>query len=337
MGTRKITIDDLRVEMFVVELDRPWIDTPFLFHRQKIKNQEQIDRLIKCGIREVVIDTEKGIDLDLDREPEKSDEAGYEPVKTGSVPPEVSEHQDIDPLKFDEELPQAKKITADVKCLMRDVFKDVRMGRDIKLSEVRQKVSDIVESVFRNRDALWCLAHLKDHDEYTFAHSVNVCILMVSFGRHLGIPRERLTGIAQGGILHDLGKTQIPEDILNKPGKYTENEFNVMKRHVTLGAKILRQYSDILQDALLVTLQHHERYDGTGYDQRLYGEEISLAGQIASIADVYDAMTSERVYRKAISPHLILKKLYEWGDTLFNRTLVERFIQCIGISPLVHL
>ncbi len=134
-------------------------------------------------------------------------------------------------------------------------------------------------------------------------------------------------------MLHDIGKTQIPESILNKPGKFSEEEYTTMKRHVSLGVEILNKHDHIPQEAALVTSQHHERFNGTGYPQHLYGDKISLFGQIGSMADVYEAMTYDRVYRKATSCHSSLKRLYEWGDTLFNRSLIEKFIQCIGIYP----
>lgn len=336
MSTKRIPIQHLRVGMFIVGLDRPWLDTPFLFHKKKLKTQEQIDKLINYGIKEVVIDTEKGIDSetepDLSKDKDKDEIKPVEFKKTSS-PPFKTELQDNDPSKLREEMPQAKKIKTEVTQLMKGIFKDARMGKSIELQDVKQKATEVVESVFRNRDALWCLTHLKEHDEYTFAHSVNVCILAISFGRNLGMSREYLKNIALGGLLHDIGKSKIPERILNKPGRFTEEEYSIAKRHVELGAEELRQHKDIPEDSMLVTLQHHERWDGTGYPQGLNGDAISLAGQITGITDVYDAMTSERVYRKAIRPHLILRKLYEWAGTLFKRTLVEKFIQCIGIYP----
>ncbi|HBI24933.1 MAG TPA: phosphodiesterase [Nitrospiraceae bacterium] len=334
MSTKKIPIQHLRVGMFIVGLDRPWLDTPFLFHRKKIKNQEQIDKLIDYGIKEVVIDTKMGIDSktepDLSKDKDEIKPVEFEKTSFASFKTEL---QNDDPFKLREEMPKAKKIKAEVTNLMKGVFNDTRMGKSIELRDVKKKVTEIVESLFRNRDALWCLSHIKDYDEYTFSHSVNVCVLTASFGRHLGMSKERLKDIALGGLLHDIGKSQIPEGILNKPGKYTQEEFNIMKCHVEMGADLLHKYKDIPEDAMLVTFQHHERWNGTGYSKYLHGDEISLVGQITSICDVYDAMTTERVYRKATQPHLILKNLYEWGDTLFNRALVEKFIQYIGIYP----
>lgn len=332
MPLKEVPVHKLRVGMFVEELDRPWLDSPFLFHRKKIKTQEQIDEFVKYGIQNVMINTEKGLDCE-----EKSILNQYEKShlvvssKTSHVPPPKPQY--ADPVELKEELPRAKEIKSNVSRVVKNVFNDVRMGKAIELKEVRAQVSSIVDSVFRNRDALLCLSNLRDYDNYTFIHSVNVCILAVSFGRHLDMPKTKLENLGLGALLHDIGKTQIPESILNKPGKYTEDEYSIMKRHVALGMEILRKHENIPTEAMLVTSQHHERYNGSGYPQRLYGEKIDMIGQIGAIADVYEAMTYDRVYRKASSCHTTVRKLYEWNDVLFNRMVIEKFIQCIGIYP----
>ncbi len=332
MGLKKIPVHKLKVGMFLEELDRPWLDTPFFFHRKKLKKQDDIDELVKYGIRTVLINTDKGPDCEEESILDQNERAHLiDTLKTLQIPP--SKPQGSDPVALNEELPRATEIKINVTNVVKNVFNDVRMGKAIEIKDIKTQVATIVDSVFRNRDALLCLANLKDYDEYTFVHSVNVCILAVSFGRHLGLSRDQLESIGLGGLLHDIGKTHIPERILNKPGKYTEEEYTVMKRHVTLGVEILAKHENIPHEAALVTSQHHERYNGTGYPQKLYGEKISLIGQIGSISDVYEAMTYDRVYRKAASCHITLKRLYEWSDTLFSRTLIEKFIQCIGIYP----
>ena len=332
MSTKRIPVHKLTVGMFAEELDRPWLDTPFFFHKKKIKRQEDIDEFIRYGIKTVLINTDKGLDCKDESILNQHERAHLvDTPKAPQLPP--SKPQDSDPVVLNEELPRAKEIKTNVTNAVKNVFNDVRMGKAIEINEVKAQVNTIVDSVFRNRDALLCLANLKDYDDYTFLHSVNVGILAVSFGRHLGLSKTQLESIGLGGLLHDIGKTQIPESILNKPGKFSEDEYTIMKRHVSLGVEILNKHDHIPQEAALVTSQHHERFNGTGYPQRLCGDKISLFGQIASMADVYEAMTYDRVYRKATSCHTTLKRLYEWSDTLFNRSLMEMFIQCIGIYP----
>jgi len=332
MSTKRIPVHKLTVGMFAEELDRPWLDTPFFFHKKKIKRQEDIDEFIRYGIRTVLINTDKGLDCEEESILNQHERAHL--VDIPSVPQILpSKPQDSDPVALNDELPRAKEIKTNVTNAVKNVFNDVRMGKAIAINEVKVQVNTMVDSVFRNRDALLCLTNLKDYDNYTFLHSVNVGILAVSFGRHLGLSKDQLENIGLGGLLHDIGKTQIPESILNKPGKFSEEEYTIMKRHVSLGAEILSKHDHIPQEAALVTSQHHERFNGTGYPQCLYGDKISLFGQIASMSDVYEAMTCDRVYQKTKSCHTTLKTLYELGDTLFSRSLIERFIQCIGIYP----
>ncbi|MCC6544522.1 MAG: HD-GYP domain-containing protein [Nitrospirae bacterium] len=336
MASKKIPVQKLNVGMFVEQLDRPWIDTPFFFHKKLIKTQDQIDKLISNGIMYVMINTEKGADLE-DKSVLNDTERTHLSVKPEEKPKPSAKSEYIDPLTIDEELPRAKEIRSNVSNVVKNIFNDTRMGKAIEVEAVKEQVSAIVESVFRNRDALLCLTNLKDYDDYTFMHSVNIGILAVSFGRHLGMTKRQLENIGFGGVLHDIGKTMIPESILNKPGKYTMTEYEIMKRHVNLGGEILRKHDHIPEEAMLVALQHHERFNGTGYPNRLFGSKISLEGQIASICDVYDALTYERVYHNASTCHATIKRLYEWGDTLFVMELIENFVKCIGIYPLNSL
>lgn len=332
MATKKIPVHKLKVGMFVEELDRSWLDTPFWFHKKKIRDQNDIDKFISSGIETIIINTDKGVDVEeesiLDQQ-----EKDHLSEKINIPQLAYQESEFIDPVPLNDELPRAKEIKNNVSSVVKDIFNDIRMGKAIELNDVKTQVNGIVECVFRNRDALLCLANLKDYDDYTFVHSVNICILAVSFARHLNLPKTHLEHIGLGALLHDIGKTQIPESILNKPGKYTPEEYSIMKGHVSLGIEILRKHNNIATEAMMVVLQHHERYNGCGYPQKLHGDKIGLIGQIAGVSDVYDAITYDRVYHNALSCHSAVKRLYEWSDTLFTRSLIEKFIQCIGIYP----
>jgi putative nucleotidyltransferase with HDIG domain len=198
-------------------------------------------------------------------------------------------------------------------------------------------VGNIVDSEIRNRDALVCLSQLKNRDEYTAFHSMNVCILAVAFGRALLLPREDLHLLGIGGLLHDIGKMKVPLDILNKPDKLTEAEFAEMKNHVRYGEEILSRIPDIPDPVVQMVAQHHERYNGKGYLKGLQGEQVSLFGQISTIVDVYDAITSDRVYRAGLLPNVALKKMFEWSASDFNRGLFEHFVKSIGIYPVGSL
>jgi HD-GYP domain-containing protein (c-di-GMP phosphodiesterase class II) len=211
---------------------------------------------------------------------------------------------------------------------------DVRVGKNIEGGKVSKVVGEMVDSIFRNRDALASLTRIKGYDEYTFVHSVNVCALCVTLGRHLDFDAEQLRQLGIGAMLHDTGKMKVPIEILNKPGRLTEREFLEMKKHPIYSAEIMSRTDGIPDEAKTVAIQHHERYHGNGYPYGLKGDEIRLFSQLTSIIDVYDAITSNRCYSKAMPAYEGIKKLYEWGKTDFNLPFVERFIQCLGIYPL---
>ena len=168
-------------------------------------------------------------------------------------------------------------------------------------------------------------------------HCVSVAGLMTAFAVEMGLDAETIQQVAIGGMVHDIGKTLVPDKILNKPGKLDDDEFVVMKHHVNFSDQLLKEHTGLSQVARDVTLLHHERMDGTGYPQGLKGDEISLIGQMSAIVDVYDALTSVRVYKDAWEPSVTLKKLMEWSPAHFNPKLVQNFIKCLGIYPVGSL
>ena len=194
-------------------------------------------------------------------------------------------------------------------------------------------VAGIVDSMFSSPSALLPLAQMKNRDEYTFQHSVSVAALAVAFGRVLEMPREEIQELAMGGFLHDVGKAQVPGHILNKPAKLDDAEFVVMKNHAANTSVLLKEVEGLSEVAFNAAAQHHERFDGTGYPLRLKGDEISVHGQMLAIVDVYDAITSIRVYHKGMPPTEALRKLFEWSGAHFNPRLVQAFIKGIGIYP----
>jgi len=195
----------------------------------------------------------------------------------------------------------------------------------------------MAQSIIRNPDAMICLSQLKMKDEYTALHSLRVSILALVFGRHLGFDEEQLNLLGLGALLHDIGKMKVPNDILNKPGRLTEQEFDIMRSHVPEGVKILEATSDVPSIAIDVARFHHERTAGGGYAKGLKGEQISHFGRIGGIVDCYDAITSDRVYHQGMSSHGALKKMYEWRHKDFDPNLIEQFIQCMGIYPIGSL
>jgi HD-GYP domain-containing protein (c-di-GMP phosphodiesterase class II) len=190
-----------------------------------------------------------------------------------------------------------------------------------------------VDSVSRNASALLALSKLRTKDDYTFSHCLNVATAAVIFAKHLGYSGIELHTIGLAGFFHDLGKMEIPLEILNSPRRLTAEEFAVMREHPTIGYKHLNKIPDLSDLVIRGALEHHERINGKGYPDGKKGEEISLAGKILAVVDVYDALSSRRVYKDPMAPHSALGLLYGMRGEDFVPELVERFIQCVGIYP----
>jgi len=333
---KKIKIEELKIGMFIEDLDRPWFKHPFLTNKKRITSREQIEKLEAYGILEVYIDPKKGLDfpqdLTIPEEPAFSSEeivGRIEEKQDTSQPPSLPEE-----IPLEKELGSARIVQQEAHTIIREVMQDVRLGKNVESEKVKVVVSRMIESIFRNRDALASLTRIKEYDDYTFVHSINVCILCLTLGRHLNFHPEELQQIGIGALLHDAGKMKVPLQILNKPGRVTEEEFFEIKKHPLYSMEVLEKAGGIPEASKQIALQHHERYNGRGYPYNLQGEEISKFGQISAIVDVYDAITSDRVYKKALSPYEGMQKIYEWAKIDFNQTLVERFIQCMGIYPV---
>lgn len=326
---KRIGVDQLKPGMYVHDLNCGWLDHPFLTNHLKVHDEATVRKIIGLGVREIYIDTSKGLDVasaptrlevSADLERRMLEIASARTGKTIAA-------------ELAEEAPRAHRLHGEANRIVRSLMDNVRLGQQIELERLEPMVENMVDSIFRNQDALLPLSRLKHHDAYTFEHSVSVCTLMAAFARSLKLPRETIKEVALGALLHDVGKARIPDDILNKPAKLTDEEFSRMKSHVVQSLVLLQNTPGISQTAVQVAGEHHERHDGTGYPNKLKGDAISLYGQMAAVVDVYDAISSERVYHKGMPPTLALKKLLEWSDHHFDPALVQNFIRTIGIYP----
>ncbi len=215
---------------------------------------------------------------------------------------------------------------------IRRAFGDVGKS-GVNLQAISDVTARIVESIMANDTLIIQMADLKSHDTYTFSHSVNVCVVGTIIGVQLGLDERKLKDLALGLMLHDVGKMQISEEILHKPGRLTEEEYAKMQDHARSGFDLLRSIQTLSAHSKIVVLQHHEKFDGTGYPKGLKGNDIHLNGQIGAIADVYDALTSDRVYRKRFLPHEAIEYLMTQADRHFSLELVTTFIATIAPYP----
>jgi putative nucleotidyltransferase with HDIG domain len=233
-----------------------------------------------------------------------------------------------------EELPIAKRLYADALVHVKSFVDDVRRGTDIDCRKATPLVENFIESVFRNEAAAVTLFKLRGFDEYTYTHSINVSILAVLLGKHLGLEKPELLKLGLAGMYHDVGKARIPESILNKPGKLTPAEFQAMKAHPLEGYRIMQTQDGLDAEIIRAVLEHHERHDGSGYPRGIRGEDIGRFSRIIAVVDVYDALTSRRVYKDAMAPARALGMMYQWRDRDFTPHAIENFIRCVGVFPV---
>lgn len=202
------------------------------------------------------------------------------------------------------------------------------------LNEARTTISDIIDQLLENPSLIVNMVDIRSLDDYLFAHSVNVCVLSLITGISLGYNRGKLMNLGMGALMHDMGKTLVPPQILNKPGSLTKDEFNVIKSHPEYGYIILGNSEPYIRKiCAIIALQHHERYNGEGYPKGLCRGDIHEFSQIVGIADVYDAMTADRVYRKAHPPNEAYEMLAGSGDFFFDYNLVRAFLHNIAAYP----
>jgi putative nucleotidyltransferase with HDIG domain len=330
---KKIKVKQLKPGMYIHDLDCGWLDHPFFTNSLKIKNKQMIKKIIDAGLQEVYIDTSKG--LDVANAPTEAEVSKEIQDKIDKITDRNRKGKNIVPVQ--EELIQAKKIKKAAIKTVEKIMDDVRLGKQLELEKMDHMVEGMVDSILRNEDALTNLGRIKKMDEYTYFHSVSVGILMISFGKHLGFDARLLKYVGIGGLLHDIGKMNVPVEILTKPGRLTKDEFVAIKEHVEHGRQIIEGIKGINKISVTVSAEHHERVDGSGYPRNLEGEKITQYGQMAAIVDVYDAMTSDRCYQKGAQPAGVLKKLFEWSKFHFDQELVEQFIRCVGIYPVGSL
>ena len=236
-----------------------------------------------------------------------------------------------------EELDRAVQIRRQTAHLVKTVMQEVRLGRAVEFDQVSPIIETMSASIMRNPGALIGLGIIKNKDDYTFQHSVSVSTLLLAFCRSRKMDGATSFAVGMGGLLHDIGKALVPDDILNKEGRLTDDEFEIMRRHPRDGHDILCRTPGIGPIPLDITLHHHERPDGNGYPDRQSNGQISEVAQMAAIADVYDAITADRCYRKAMTPAEALRKMYEWSKFQFSPSLIQEFIRCIGIYPVGSL
>lgn len=328
----KISVDDLQVGMYIHELCGSWMDHPFWKSSFLLDSTDDLTKLRKSNVRMVWIDPAKGLgfsrveweELSASVTEIENDRAMEEVPLPVAVPSVVS---------YEEEIDQARHVYGRVKAVVIAMFREVRMGNSIPVEQAYPLVEEIHLSVARNTDALLSLVRLKHQDQYTYLHSVAVCALMIGLGKQLGLDGSLLRRLGVAGLFHDAGKMRVDEAILNKPGRLKEEEFERVKAHPRLGCQLLQEAQVTDTIVLDVCLHHHERLDQRGYPDALAEADISLYVRMATICDVYDAITSDRCYKEGWEPTMAIRKMAEWQAGHFDEKVFYAFVRTVGIYP----
>ncbi|EZP58142.1 HD-GYP domain-containing protein [Delftia sp. RIT313] len=335
---KRISVRQLRLGMFLESLCGSWMEHPFWRSRFKLEDPADLARILQSPIQEVWIDTAKGLDV-----AQGGPSFTREQVDTviDAQLSEISQLAELEcelrPVAFEEEVKRAARICHQSRQAITAMFREVRMGREINQDEARYVVAEVSDSIIRNPSAMISIARLKTSDDYTYMHSVAVCALMIVLARQLDLPPQQVREAGYAGLLHDIGKMAIPAPILNKPGRLTDREFAEVREHPARGLELLKAGGVDDPVVLDVCLHHHEKVDGTGYPHRLRGEDISLFAKMGAVCDVYDAITSDRPYKRGWDPAEAVHKMAEWSAGHFDKTVFQAFVKSIGIYPVGSL
>jgi putative nucleotidyltransferase with HDIG domain len=331
---KKISTVDASLGMFVQALEGPWLTHPFWRTKFVLTDPSDLAALKASSVPALWIDVSKGCDLPapFDEAPEAREalaSALPSPIKPGTAPSPAPRVHLADELgRAGEVLQRARQAVSALSAL----FNEARLGKSIDPEGCLPFVEEITSSLARNPSAFISLARLKTKDDYTYMHSVAVCGLMVTLARHLGLAEAEVREAGLAGLLHDVGKMQMPLDVLNKPGALTDAEFCVMRSHPERGYEMLKEGTGVPDSALDVCLHHHEKMDGSGYPHRLAGEQISRLARMGAICDVYDAITSARPYKAAWDPAASIQRMSQWKGQ-FDPSLFSAFVTSVGIYP----
>jgi HD-GYP domain-containing protein (c-di-GMP phosphodiesterase class II) len=317
---REVAVADLRIGMYVAELDRPWLDTKFAFQGFPITSEADLE-MLRQTCKKVFID------------PEKSS-------ANAALPPPVLPAASVAAPRYPERLPveqelePAKKLFEECKQTLQKNVEVLLAGGELDAKGVKASVQKIGDSIERNPDAMLLLTRVRQKDERQLQRALSVSVLMITFGRFLQLPREDLDLLGLVGLLQDIGKLKVPDAVLSKREALTPEERSLARLHVVHSAAMLREAPGLPAGLADLVLMHHERFDGSGYPRGRAGSEISMLGHMAAIVDSFCAMTSVRAYAEQMSPSNALAMLYKGRGTLYHEALVEQFIQCIGIYPV---
>ena len=352
--TQRVSVDQLEIGMYVAELDRPWLETPFLFQGFYIRDGDEIEEL-KSHCEHVYVACESlpddttgsvapdrgSIERDSDEPPEGRSAARARREPGESRPQARAQSEDVEQagVRYEattalkDEIRTASGVHERAVAAVETVVEDLRRSGNLSIERLQTAVSPMVDSMLRNPAALACLIRMQRKDVYLYHHSLACSVWATILGRQLGLVRADLDVVAVGAMLLDVGKTRLPDEILNKPGKLSAEENEFVRRHVEFGLEILDRVGGVDPRVIDMVAFHHERYNGTGYPAAVSGNGIPVFGRIAGIVDAYDAMITSRPYATLLSSYDAIRKLHMLADVEFQAEIVDQFTKAIGAFP----
>lgn len=327
----RIDISQLQLGMFVAELDRPWLESPFLFQGFLVDDEEDL-RTLKELCDYVYVDSERSVHIPaVARNGEAQAEHGSE-IK---VEPAVAPDRDAnDPRHFANSFREVIGVQRRAQLRLIELIDRRRLGKRVDFGSIREVVEDLDRIIKEHPNAAMWLTKMREQDELTASHCMNVAILSMAFARYKRLPDEVIQGIGLGAMLHDIGLTGPANDIITSRARLSEEDFRIVRRHPVDGLFSLRNLDELSRVARDIIRSHHERLDGSGYPDGLAGEDIPVHVRIVGIADAYDAMASDRAYRAAMQPTQAMSELRRDASRSFGENLVQDFIRCIGVYPV---
>ena len=335
-STRKrVSVEQLKPGVYVIDLDRSWFQTRFYFHRRLIRNAKDIEELKRQGIREVVIDTARGADVEAPLADPLPEAVEADPREKASPPPpetRPASQTEVALRPLTEELEAARTIHAEAMGEAQKIFDGVASGSPVNSSAATKVVTDLLGSIARSPEANLLLTQMRRFQNDLFAHAVNVCVLCLVFGT-LEEFNSEVSALGLGALLHDVGKTRLPRNLIRKTDLYSETERKLLEQHPKIGAALLEPSENIPKLAQRIVVEHHERIDGLGYPFGAKASQIATFSQIVAIIDAYDDMLTGRKLAP-LQPLEVLRQLYLQGNSgVFDQGLVERVIRCLGVYP----
>ncbi|MEW6751604.1 MAG: HD-GYP domain-containing protein [Candidatus Latescibacterota bacterium] len=288
-----------------------------------ITSRHQVASLRETGLSMVTIDTDKGRDVPPSVQP--LTDPSRRPPPAGRL------------VHFDEEIERAQGIRQETTDVLRSSLEDVAAGKDVDLGRIQQAGTVIAESILRNVDAMVSLTRLKQHDAYTAMHCMNVCTLVTAMAMHDGVEPGRLPAITAAALLHDVGKTRVPLEVLNKPGRFAPDELQEMRKHAQHSGDIMRETGGFSEESVCIATQHHEMLNGSGYPLGLSADGIHYHARMTAVADVYDALTAKRVYKPPMPMYQALLRIHKNKGIEFDEHAVDLFVKTLGLYPVGSL